>query len=466
MITPDLSAFSAHVLVPDPSDRSRYEVPARGRSGVAAGVALPSNLEALRQIVREAFAAGIRLLPQGANTGLVGASVPTTDGDVVVLSLDRLNQTVHVNPTDATAVVSAGVRLSALNEAARPFGLHLPVDLAPDPTIGGMIATNTGGSRVLQYGPMRAHVLGVEVVAADADATVFGGLGELRKDSRGVDVAHLVVGSGGTLGVVASAVLALSRLPRRTEVWWLALGDPDQATALFDSLDSARPGTLTAFEFVSREALHCALTAPGAPPNPFGNDLPAACVLAEWSSTSEAALDGLETDVAAAFDHGLLADGILVDAAAGWALRHRVSDSVRTFGVVLGHDISTARHALMPARSEGIEAIRALAPEAVVCDFGHLGDGGLHLNVLFPHATDAPTPQLAARIRAAVDHVVVRHHGSYSAEHGLGPLNAARWLADTPLIEQRIVASIKSVVDPLSILGHPGHPYNLLAHLR
>ncbi len=458
----DLSVFTGAVALPDAADRPRYEMPARGKPGIAAGVALPTTVEELRQIIRQAYAAGIRLLPQGANTGLVGASVPTTDGDTVVLSLDRLTGPVEINDGDATAVVAAGTRLSMLNDAARPFGLHLPVDLAPDPTIGGMIATNTGGSRVLHYGPMRAHVLGVEVVAADENATLFGGLADLRKDSRGVDIAHLVVGSGGTLGIVTRAVLALSPLPRRTETWWLSLSEPSQATPLFSALKAARPGTLTAFEFVSREALRCALTADGGPVNPFGDELPEGCVLAEWSSVDESSLDGLENDVADAFELGLLVDGVLVDAHSGWSLRHRVSDSVRTFGIVLGHDISTPRHALMAARAEGIEAIGAIVSEAIVCDFGHVGDGGLHLNVLFPHGTPAPTPASAAQIRGAVDTIVARYHGSYSAEHGLGPLNAERWLADTPLIEQRIVASIKAVVDPRSILGHPNHPYNRL----
>ena len=131
-------------------------------------------------------------------------------------------------------------------------------------------------------------------------------------------------------------------------------------------------------------------------------------------------------------------------------------------GVVLGHDISAPLRALMPLRGGAIDAIAEVAPDTVVCDFGHAADGGLHLNVLVPKELGPPSTAMAARIRDAIDEVVDRFGGSYSAEHGLGPLNAARWLADTPPIEQRMIAALKDIVDPKRILGHPGHPYNLL----
>ena len=116
----------------------------------------------------------IRLLPQGANTGLVGSSVPPADPPTVVLSTERLRSAVTIDADDATATVSAGTRLSELNAAAAEHGLQLPIDLGADPTIGGMIATNTGGSRVLRYGPMRRFVLAAELVAADDETSLLG----------------------------------------------------------------------------------------------------------------------------------------------------------------------------------------------------------------------------------------------------------------------------------------------------
>jgi FAD/FMN-containing dehydrogenase len=366
---------------------------------------------------------------------------------------------IDVDADDAIAVVAAGTRLSELNAAAAAHGLQLPIDLAADPAIGGMVATNTGGTRVLRYGPMRRHLLAVEVIAADDAASVLGSRHGLRKDSRGIDAVQLAIGSGGTLGVITGAVVSLVPTPRSLQTWWLAVADPLRVIELLAMLERRRPQAVSAFEFISRAALERTLAAPGSPANPFGTSVPDGAVLAEWSLDGDAP-SGVEDDIDAAFTAGLITDGRLVDPAAAWGLRHRVSESMRAVGVVLGHDVSVPRAALMEVRRRAIEAVAAVAADAVMCDFGHAGDGGLHLNVLFPSECAPPTGAQRTAIRRGIDDVVAGVGGSYSAEHGLGPLNAERWLATTPPIERRLVAAVKDTVDPRGILGHPGHPYN------
>ena len=215
----------------------------------------PVDRDEVRAVVRYAVAAGVRLVPQGANTGLVGASVAPSEQPCVVLSTERLRAPITIEVGDASATVLAGTRLSELNGAAERHGLHLPIDLGADPCLGGMVATNTGGSRVLRHGPMRHHVLGVEVVAADDDATVYGSLAGVRKDSRGIDPTQLVIGSGGTLGVVTAVTVALTPIPRATETWWLAVDDPAVVVDVLTFLDGRRPGTISAFEYLSANAL-------------------------------------------------------------------------------------------------------------------------------------------------------------------------------------------------------------------
>jgi FAD/FMN-containing dehydrogenase len=453
------AAFT-RVLVPGADDVARFEEPARGERGHAALVLAPADVDEVREVVRLAVADGVRLLPQGANTGLVGASVPPADPPTAVLTSERLRAPIELDADDATAVVDAGTRLSELNAAAAAHGLELPIDLAADPAVGGMIATNTGGARVLRYGPMRRHVLAVEVVAADGEASVLGSRRGLRKDSRGIDAAQLAIGSGGTLGVITGAVVSLTAVPRRRQTWWLAVAEPNRVVGLLALLERRRPESVSAFEFVSRPALERTLAAPGSPPNPFGSGVPAGAVLAEWSLGGDAA-SGVEDDIDAAFAAGLITDGRLVDPSAAWGLRHRVSESLRTLGVVLGHDVSVPRAALMEVRRRAIDAVAAVAAHAVMCDFGHAGDGGLHLNVLFPAECPPPTRRQRTAIRARIDDIVAGAGGSYSAEHGLGPLNAERWLATTPPAQRRLVAAVKDAVDPRHILGHPGHPYNI-----
>lgn len=452
------------VLVPGTDDVTRYDTPARGARGSATLVVQPASTGEVRAVVGLARRLGVRLLPQGANTGLVGASVAPPDEPTVVMSTDRLVGPIDIDARGATARVPAGCRLSALDEAAAEYDWQLPVDVSSDPCLGGMVATNTGGSRVLRYGAMRRHVLAATVVAADAEVSVFDGGHGLRKDSRGLDLTQIVIGSGGTLGIVTEVTVALSPIPAHRPTWWLALPDPDVVGELFALLDRRRPGSLSAFELVSANALRRTLASDGTPSDPFGGELPAAAVLAEWTLDSRPddtdANVGLGADIAAAFDAGLVTDGRLVDGPAAWGLRHLVTDSLGAQGIVLGHDVSVPRGSLAAMRRAAITAVDALRPDAEMCDFGHAGDGGLHLNVLFPHDVAAPSAEQRVAIRAAIDDVVASFGGSYSAEHGLGPLNADRWLASASPIEQRTVAAVKAVVDPMRLLGHPDHPYN------
>ena len=173
----------------------RYLEPARGRGGPAAAVLRPATTAQVCTVVRRAVLDGFRLLPQGANTGLVGASVPPTvpsgsdPRPIVVLSTERLVDPIEVFADDRVAIVPAGVRLSTLNDRLAPLGLSLPIDLGADPCLGAMVATDTGGARMLAHGDMRRRVLGVEAVLADVELTngvgptVIDDLTRLRKDN-------------------------------------------------------------------------------------------------------------------------------------------------------------------------------------------------------------------------------------------------------------------------------------------
>ena len=165
-----------------------------------------------------------------------------------------------------------------------------------------------------------------------------------------------MIGSGGTLGVVTAVTVALTPIPRATETWWLAVDDPAVVVDVLTFLDGRRPGTISAFEYLSANALAQVLAAPGGPPNPFGDAVPAAAVLAEWTFADDGDHD-LDTDLAAAAEHGLISDARLVQPAAGWALRHRVTESLRAAGVVLGHDVSVPRRDLMAMRDRAVAAI-------------------------------------------------------------------------------------------------------------
>lgn len=451
------SLLGAHAVLGPDDGIERYQTPARGQAGVAAFVVRPATIDEVRAVVRWAFAHRVRLVAQGANTGLVGGSVPDATGTVGVLNLDRLVDGLVVDPVDRTAIVPAGMRLSALEAALAPHGLTFPIDLSADPSIGGMVATNTGGSRMLAYGDVRARVLGLEVVLPDADATVLDLLRPLRKDNAGLALQHLFIGADGALGVVTRAALELAPRPRARATAWVAPSTDAAVVDLLLHFEGRGRGLLTAFELVSGTALGMVLAAEPDRIDPFaGTSRPDIALLVEFSGDDDveaALLDALHGAPTGSMD-----DARIVPPAQSWGLRHGISPALAAHGHVVGLDVSTPRSRLPAFRREARALVEAVWPDARVADFGHAGDGGLHFNLVFPF--DRPlTDAEHRRIRAEVYRLVARHEGSFSAEHGIGPMNAQWWEEHVPPAVRRVTADIAALLDPAALLGHPDLPY-------
>ncbi len=394
---------------------------------------------------------GMRLVPQGANSGLVGASVPDAEGAMVVLSTERLTAVLDVDPLDRTARVGAGVRLSALNDAAAPFGLCLPIDLGADPSLGGMAATNTGGARLLRYGDVRHNTLAIEVALADeAGSVVRLGRG-LRKDNTGLDLKQAFIGTGGELGVITEVTVQLHPAPRARAAAMVALADEDAAVALVVRLEHDVPELLAAFELVSAEALRRTLAHTGLR-SPFEHVPPFAALVELVSADPDAPLVEV---LAARLDGPEVLDARLGPPDDFWAIRHRITESNRAAGAVVAFDVSVRRPRYRVLRARTLALLAAQAPGAVLSDFGHVGDGGVHLNVLFPHGVAAPSPQQVVDLRTAVYDVVEALGGSFSAEHGLGPTNARWALRYTDPVTAATFAALKARFDPHGVLGRP-----------
>ena len=277
-------------VLTDPSDMEKYETGWRYGHGRALLVARPASTGEVAEVLDRCRAHGLRVLPQGANTGLVGASVPDGSGRMVVLSLERLNRRLAIQVLDRTVTVDAGVLLSDLNRVLAEHGLTFPVDLPADPQIGGMIAANTGGARLLRYGDVRRNLLGLEV--ALADGTVVDGLTALRKNNTGLDFKQLFTGTSGVFGVITGAVLQVVPLPRQQATALVGVQHGDAALGLLQALERSLSELLAAFEVMSAAALGPVFTGPAPLRNPFGPALAPYTVLVELASTlPEAALD-------------------------------------------------------------------------------------------------------------------------------------------------------------------------------
>lgn len=451
---------AAHVLVD--GDLSAYELDWRRRwRGRARAVVRPGSTAEVAAVVRACAAHGVAIVPQGGNTGLVGASVPDASGTQVLLSLQRLNRLRTLDHANLTLTVEAGCILQAVQQAAREAGLLFPLSLAAEGscTIGGNLATNAGGTQVLRYGNARELCLGLEVVTAEGE--VWDGLSGLRKDNTGYDLRDLFVGSEGTLGIITAATLRLHPLPAARTTALATLGTLEQAVALLGLAQRRLGAALTGFEVMNRFSLE--LVRRHFPQ--LVQPLPAApwTVLLEQSDDEgEAhAAQRFETLLEAALEQGLIGDAALASnleqAHAMWHLRESIPLAQSQEGLNIKHDIALPVSRIPAFVAATDAALERAVPGVRLVDFGHLGDGNLHYNVQAP--AGRPADEFLRSCEHAVNTIVydavTAHGGSISAEHGIGALKREELAQRKSPVALGLMRAIKQALDPQGRLN-PG----------
>src|SRR5437899_3956873 len=324
--------LGADAVVREPHELTRYEQGWRYGRGAALAAVRPASTDEVARVLAFASSQGIRVVPQGANTGLVGGSTPDASGEMLVLSLERLSRTLEVDPVDRTVTADGGVLLSQPDAALSEKGLIFPIDLGADPTVGGMVATNAAGTRVLRYGDVRQNLLGIEVVLADG--TVLDLMTALRKNNTGLDAKQLFVGTSGVFGIVTRAVLRVVPRPAQRATALVGAAEGASVLQLLSHLEQHLGDVLSAFEVVSAESLAPVFRYQPRLRNPFGASLPPYTVLVELSTTLSAdrlSLDDLlESTLGAMIEGEAGAD--VTDVFPGkpaelWEIRHHVSES-------------------------------------------------------------------------------------------------------------------------------------------
>ncbi|QDV04828.1 putative FAD-linked oxidoreductase [Planctomycetes bacterium Poly30] len=441
-------AIGADCVFTEAPDLAAYEKGWRYGEGRARMVLKPRTVEHVAAAVRLCRSAGVRIQPIGANTGLVAASNPDDSGEMAVLSLERLSKTIQVFPEDGTVIVDGGVLLSQLNEALAAHGRSFPIDLGADPQIGGMIVTNTGGSRLVRYGDVRANLLGLEVVLPTGE--VYTQLDRLAKNNTGLDAKQLFVGTSGAFGIVTRAVLKTWPLPKQTVGALVCATSGAAVVELLQRLEPVVGDFLSAFEAISRNATEAVLRHGSLERQPFAEGAPAYAVLVELQCSLPAEVLDLEDVLGMALESAMEAmpegveDVVVGDVEDFWSIRHQVSESLREEGPVLGLDVSTPRGDMARFTAEVEKRVHEVAPDVRVCDFGHWGDGGSHLNLVLKRDMDpADLAALKRRLQSLVYGICVEEFGgSYSAEHGVGPHNIAAYHRYTDPVVRRLCASI------------------------
>lgn len=416
-------------------------------------LARPGSVAQVSELLRACHSTFTPVVPQGGLTGLVGGAHPVEG--CVALSLERLAGIEEIDSAGATMTVRAGTPLEVAQAAASDAGLLLPLDLGSrgSCTVGGNLATNAGGNRVVRYGPARDNVLGLEVVLADG--TVLESMNKLVKNNTGYDLKHLFIGSEGTLGVITRAVLRLQARPASISCALCAVARDADLLPLLASLRARLGPALTAFEamwpdfwvfMVERLGLRSPFAAPHG-----------AYALVEASGFGrEGNADDLLAALADSADAGRTSDILVAqaerDAAAFWRIREGVSELRRWLGAVTSFDVGLPGSEAAGFAARITKRLRARWAEAVVLVYGHLGDNNLHVVVHVPPAgSDQPKAEIDEIVYSAIGEI----GGSISAEHGIG-LTKRRYLplSRSPA-ELATMRSVKAALDPRGIMN-PG----------
>ena len=415
-------------------------------------IALPASIEEVQGIVRWANQYHVAIVPSGGRTGLSGGAV-AANGELV-LSLARMNRVLGFDAVDRTLTVQPGIALEAVHTAAREHDLIYPVDFAArgSCSIGGNIATNAGGIRVIRYGNTREWIAGLKVVAGNGELLDLNS--GLIKNSSGYDLRQLMIGSEGTLGIVVEATLRLTDPPPASQIMLLALPNMDALMQVF-ALFRARL-SLQAFEFFTDVALKHVL-AHGAQ-RAIDGDYPY-YVVTEFSGVDERAQEEALSVFEQGVEQGWIADGVMAQsdaqAAALWRLREGITESLAAHKPYK-NDISV-RIGAVPGFLQEIQALlTGEYPQMEVVWFGHIGDGNLHINVLKPASlADAEFIAQCEHVTKLLAETLQRHGGSISAEHGIGLVKRAYLESTRSAAEIALMRGVKAVFDPNGILN-PG----------
>ena len=431
--------------------RKRFHVP-------AVAVARPADVVQVQAVCRWANEHQVKLIPQGGNTGLVGAQVPL-GGDEVIVSLQRLDRVREVDAEAEHMTLEAGVILQHAHEVAEAAGAMFPLWIASQGSarICGVLSSNAGGVQVLAFGTARELCLGVEGVLADG--RLYQGLSALKKDNTGYDLKDLLIGAEGTLGIITAATLKLFPQPDGHETAFCSVAGPEQALELFYLIREHTGSRLTAFELMPRFGLELQLRHGLLARDPAASVSPW-YALVEVNGMKGGVPGALEAALEVAIERGIVSDASIAQSEADrtlmWAAREQMSEVQSKEGASIKHDVSVPIAAVPRLIAEGSAAVERAVPGIRRCPFGHMGDGNIHFNFSQPVGADSKAFMAREKdVNAAIYAVVARLGGSISAEHGIGQLKSGLLKQVKDPVALEMMRAVKRALDPNNILN-PG----------
>ncbi len=424
----------------------------------AKAILRPTSVIQVAEALQLCHAAGQFVIPHGGLTNLV-YNTRSTEHDIA-LSLERMTAIEDIDPTGRTLTVQAGATLQSVQEAAATMGLFFPLDLAArgSCTIGGNIANNAGGTRVMRYGMMRDLVLGLEAVLADG--TILSSMNKMLKSNAGYDLKQLFIGSEGTLGVVTRAVLRLWPQPRSTATALLGLTSFDQVTRLLLLAQRELGSVLSSYEVMWRDYYRLTTTPPALSPAPLNHDHAFYVLIETLGANPEQDTPQFERALNMAFDQGLFADAVIAQSSeqrrALWRIREDSEQIEAQHSPTFSFDISLPIGEMERYVNGVHQTLVDVFGEIKFWVYGHAGDGNLHIGVWGLKIAEDDRNRVAEIIYRPL----MRLAGSISAEHGIGLEKKPFLSLSRTAAEIDVMRRLKRALDPNGILN-PGKVFDL-----
>ncbi|WP_182419179.1 FAD-binding oxidoreductase [Bartonella sp. HY038] len=466
-MTPDLierfvAIVGSNNAITDPDILSSYLIEQRGLyHGKTPLLLRPQSTQQVSKLMQLANETKTAIVPQGGNTGLVGAQQPDTSGNQIIISLARLNKIRSIDVEGNLILAEAGVILKNLQEAADEANRLFPLSLGSEGScqIGGNLSSNAGGTAVLSYGNSRELCLGVEVVLPDG--RILDDLRQVKKDNSGYDLKDLFIGAEGTLGIITAAVLKLYPKPRGKAVAYVGVKSPFEALKLFTIAHDKASTMLTGFELMPRIGLEFTVDYNAKSRDPFSAPYPWYVLIDISSPHSDSeACQFIEDILSETFEKNIILDAVIASNKTQenefWTMREEMSPAQKKQGGSIKHDISVPVASIPDFIAEAGELVESLIPAARIVCFGHMGDGNLHYNITQP--IDMDRHEFLSKWADVNHHVhtlVMRYGGAFSAEHGIGQLKRQELIAFKSPVAIDLMRKIKLAFDPNGIMN-PG----------
>jgi len=448
------SEFRSDFFTTDPAELQAYGKDwAKGTTADPLVICFPKTTEEVSKLLKICTELGHPVVPSGGRTGLAGGAVAAKKE--IVLSLSKMNQIGEVDASARTLHVQAGAITEAVHLKCKPLGLTWPVDFASkgSSTVGGNISTNAGGVNVIRYGLTRNWVLGLRVVLMSGEVLELNGA--LEKNNTGIDLRQLFIGSEGILGVITEATLKLSPLPGESDVFLFSVESLDTVLEVFKNARNSGL-VLNAFEFFTDKCLlrvskHLGLRSPFTQGSSH-------YVLVDLEKPANSAR--LENWLGEVLSLPGVLDGALAqsseDARKFWMLREGISESLSSTGTPHKNDIALPVSELAGFCSELEAFFSKNYPGFEICNFGHIGDGNLHINIMKSDALSASDfKSKTSKVDEALFTLVKKYKGSISAEHGIGILKKNFLSFSRTPFEIGFFKTLKTALDPQGLLN-PG----------